>query len=65
MRPDLHCLAEFNPVPGMVKLKGGRKMKVLVRLGNAVGIHFIPERHVVAVMRLGRNPNCAIGSERF
>jgi regulator of protease activity HflC (stomatin/prohibitin superfamily) len=28
-------------------------MKVLVRLGNAVGIHFVPENHVVAVMRLG------------
>ena len=28
-------------------------MKVLVRLGNAVGIHFVPENHVVAVMRRG------------
>jgi hypothetical protein len=32
---------------------GGQKMKVLVRLGKAVGIHFVPENHVVAVMRLG------------
>lgn len=28
-------------------------MRVFVRLGNAVGIHFVPENHVVAVMRLG------------
>jgi regulator of protease activity HflC (stomatin/prohibitin superfamily) len=28
-------------------------MKVFTRLGNAVGIHFVPENHVVAVMRLG------------
>ncbi len=28
-------------------------MKVLVRLVNAVGVHFVPENHVVAVMRLG------------
>jgi len=38
--------------------------KGFVRFGNAVGIHFVPENHVVAVMRLGRNPNCAMGSER-
>ena len=34
-------------------MKGDWKMKVLVRLANAVGIHFVPENHVVAVMRLG------------
>jgi regulator of protease activity HflC (stomatin/prohibitin superfamily) len=28
-------------------------MELLLRLGNAVGIHFVPENHVVAVMRLG------------
>jgi regulator of protease activity HflC (stomatin/prohibitin superfamily) len=28
-------------------------MKLLIRLGNAVGIHFVPENYVVAVMRLG------------
>jgi regulator of protease activity HflC (stomatin/prohibitin superfamily) len=40
-------------LPGTVKLNGGEEMKLLVRLGNVVGIHFVPENHVVAVMRLG------------
>jgi len=38
--------------------------KGFVRFGNAVGIHFVPENHIVAVMRLGRNPDHAMGSER-
>jgi regulator of protease activity HflC (stomatin/prohibitin superfamily) len=28
-------------------------MKLFVHLGNVVGIHFVPENHAVAVMRLG------------